>query len=148
MTGELRVPDLVAPVAKVAALRHPSKEVGVAEAAVIEQHRLEDDVGAFPHGGEGVVAPTDAALLVRQVIVPLDFDDRQAFVAERLQEALLVLDASLGDAVQHLVFPDGPRQVSPDGCAFKRRKVRALQVPDESVAEYTTLLSTRCTGPC
>ena len=131
MSGELRVPDLVAPVSKFAGALHTAQEVGVAKSAAVEQHRLEDDVDAIAHRREGLVAPADAALLEGQVLGLLDLDDGEPLIAERLQEALLVLLAALGDAVQHLVFANGPRQVSQGSCAFELRKVPALQVPDE-----------------
>ena len=131
VTGELRVPDLVAPVAKVAGPRHAPQEVGVAEPVAVEEHRLEDDFSAPPHRREGLVAPAGAALLVWQVLVPTDLDDGEPLVSQRLQELLLVLDAPLLDAVEHLVFADGSLQVSPDGRTLKLREVLALQVPDE-----------------
>ena len=131
VAGELRVPDFVAPVAEVAGPRHAPQEVGVAEPAAVEQHRLEDDVGTLVHGREGLIAPADVALLVRQVLVPTGLDDGEPLVSQRLEETLLVPETTLLDTVQDLVFADGPCQVPPDGRTLKLREVLALQVPDE-----------------
>ena len=83
------------------------------------------------HRRKRLVSPADAAFLVWQVVIPLDFEDRQSIIAEGCQEALLVLDASLCDAVQHRVGALRSLQVVPDGRTFELCEVPALQVADQ-----------------
>ena len=131
VAGELGVPDLIAPPAEVAGLLHPLQEVRVAEATSVEEHRLVDDVGPGAHRRQSLVAPADAALLVGQILVPLDLDDREPVAVKGLQEALLVLHAPPGDAVQDRVRANGPRELAPRRRALEVSEVRTLEVRDE-----------------
>ena len=131
VTGELGIPDLIAPPAEVAGLLHPPQEVRVAEATPVEEHRLVDDVGAGAYRRQSLVAPADAALLVGQILVPLDLDDREPVAVKGLQEALLVLHAPPGDAVQDRVGANGSRELAPRGRALEVSEVRTFEVRDE-----------------
>ena len=69
MPGELRIPNLVAPCAKVAGLLDPPQKVSVAQASAVEEHRLIDGAGSVAHRCEGGAPPLGEALAKWQRLV-------------------------------------------------------------------------------
>src|SRR5918992_429600 len=134
VAGQLRVGDLVV-------VRPPDRwtlrrwdaqqEVGVAEPAAVEERRLEDDVGAFAHRGDGVLGLAPDLIAPLRFVVAGDLDDMAAFVTELGEGARLVLEPPAADDVELWIAPlravDEPGQRR----ALERGEVLAGQVADE-----------------
>lgn len=121
MAGELGVPDLVGPRAKAARLIDAPEEIREAEAAAVEEDGLVNDLGALSHGPFGLVPAAGEAIRERGVFIALDFDGGEAPAEEVPEETLLVLDASLGNAVEDRVLTHGALEMAFERGPFQIR---------------------------
>ena len=129
--GELRVGDLVVPVAEIRRAVGPQQEVGMAAPAPIEERRLVDDVDASSHGidrlGLRRAKRLDGGQAVLRHLV-----DRSALGPEPFEVRLLVRVAALLQEHDLRVLPLVrllPAALDP--ADLERRQVTAFQEADE-----------------
>ena len=128
--GELRVGDLVAPVAEIAGAVDSEEEVRVATPSAVEEGCLEDHVATGAHRGNCLFLGRPE-LGRRLRVASLDLVDGAALRPERGEMRRLVLEAAPLDELQLWVVPDRPLDPTARGLELKGYEVVAGEVADE-----------------
>ncbi len=108
---------------------HPVPEL---RSRALEERGLVDHVDAGPHGLERPLGsrPVPGTAILDRVVLG-DLDDAAAFLAQALEEPVLVLEAALGDSVELGVGAHGALDQPGEGGAFEVREVLAGEEADE-----------------
>ena len=130
-SGELGIGDVIAPRAEIRrSVVATQQEVRVTTPAAVEERRLEDDVLAPAHRGEGLVL-RGAQLVGAVRRAELDLVDGAPLLAELREVRLLVIEAALPDQFQLGIVTDRLLELPGRAQLLERDQVVALEEAHE-----------------